>query len=70
MQPATYPNVIGKYFQRPARPPQEPPVPTNAAEAEVLRHIQHNAAQVYQWRQMVNAEDILKQQLLGSLEEK
>ena len=32
-------------------------------------YIQNHAAQVDQWRQMVNAKDILKQKLLGSLEE-
>ena len=57
-------------FQLLARPPQAYPVPTNEAAAEVTRYIQHHAAQVDQWRQMVNAEDILNQQLLESLEEK
>ena len=70
MQLATYWNVIGKDFQRPVRLPQAAPVPTNADAAEIPRYIQLHAAQVDQWRQMVNAEDILKQQLLGSLEEK
>ena len=70
MQPATYQTVIGKDFQRLARPPQSALVPTNAAAAEVPRYIQYHAAQVNQWRQMVNAEDILKQKRLGSLEEK
>ena len=69
MQPATYGTVIGKYFQRPVRPPQAAPVPTNANAAEIPRCVQLNAAKVDQWHQMVNAEDILKQQLLGSLEE-
>ena len=36
---------------------------------EIPRYIQLHAAQVDQWSQMVNAEDILKQKLLGSLEE-
>ena len=44
-------------------------MPTNADAAESLGYIQLHAAQVDQWRQMVNAEDILKQQLLGSLED-
>ena len=70
MQTATQRTVIGKYFQRPVRPPQTAPVPNNADTAEIPRYIQLHAAQVDQWRQMVNAEDILKQQLLGSLEEK
>ena len=70
MQPATYQTVIGKYFQRPVRPPQAAPVPTNMDAAEIPRYIQLHAYQVDQWHQMLNAEDILKQQLLGSLEEK
>ena len=70
MQPATYRTVIGKDFQRPVRPPQAAPVPTNTDATEIPRYIQFHAAQVDQWRQMVNEEDILKQQLLGSLEEK
>ena len=45
-------------------------MPTNAGAAEIPRYIQLHPAQVDQWRQMVNVEDILKQQLLGSLEEK
>ena len=45
-------------------------MPTNTDAAEIPRYIQLHAAQVDQWRQMVNAEDILKQPLLGSLEEK
>ena len=70
MQPATYQTAIGQDFQRPVLPPQEAPVPTNTDEAEIPRYIQLHAAQVDQWRQIVNAEDILKQKLLGSLEEK
>ena len=45
-------------------------MPTNTDASEIPRYIQLHAAQVEQWRQMVNAEDILNQQLLGSLEEK
>ena len=45
-------------------------MPTNTDAAEIPRYIQLHAAKVDQWRQIVNAEDILKQQLLGSLEEK
>ena len=67
MQPATYWTVIWKDFQCPARPPQAAPLPANTASAEVPRYIQHHADKVDQWRQMVNAEDILKQKLLGSL---
>ena len=70
MQPATYRTVIGQDFQRPARPPQASLVPTNVAAAEVPRYIQHHKSQVDQWCQMVNAEDIPKQQLLESLGEK
>ena len=70
MQPATYQTVIGKYFQRPVCPPQIAPMPTNMDAAEIPRYIQLHASQLDQWLQMVNAEDILKQQLLGSLEEK
>ena len=61
MQPATYCTVIGQDFQRPVRPPQAAPVPTNTDAAEIPRYIQLHAAQVDHWRQMVNAEDILKQ---------
>ena len=70
MQPATYQTVIGKDFRRPVRPPQASPVPTNTDAAEILSYIQIHAAQMDQWRQMENAEYILNQQLLGSLEEK
>ena len=70
MQPATYRTVIGQYFQRLVRPPQAAPVPTNTDAAEIPRYIQLHAAQVDQWRQMVNVEDILKQKLLESLEDK
>ena len=45
-------------------------MPTNADAAEIPRYIQIRADQVDQWRQMVNADDILKHQLLGSLEDK
>ena len=69
MQRATYRTVIGKYFQRPVRPPQVAPMPTNTDAVEIPRYMQLHAAQVDQWRQMVNAEDFLKQKLLGSLEE-
>ena len=44
-------------------------MPTNTNAAEIPRHFQLHAAQVDQWRQMVNREDILKHKLLGSLEE-
>ena len=64
MQPATYQALIGNYLQRPARPPQAAAVPSNAAAAEVTRYIQHHAAQVDQWHQKVNVEDILNQQLI------
>ena len=70
MQPDTYRTVIGQYFQLPVRPPQADPVPNNADAAEIPRYIQLHAAQVDQWRQMVNGEDIMKQQNLESLEEK
>ena len=69
MQSATYRTVTGNYFQRPARPPQGAPVTANVAAAKVLRYIQHHAAQVDQWRQIVNSEDIVKQQPLESLDE-
>ena len=70
MQLATYQTVIGQDFQRLVRPPQADPVLTNAYAAEIPWYIQIHLAQVYQWRQIVNAEDILKRQLLVSLEEK
>ena len=60
MQLATNWTVIEKYFQRPFRPPQAALVPTNMDAAEIPRYIQIHAAQVDQWRQMINAEDILK----------
>ena len=60
MQPATYRTVIGKDFQRPVRPPQAAPVPTNTDAAGIQRYIQLHASQLYKWSQMVNAEDILK----------
>ena len=41
----------------------------NRDAAEIPRYIQLHASQVDQCLQMVNEEDILKQQLLGSLEE-
>ena len=69
MQPATYRTVIGQYFQLPIRPPQAAPVPTTTDADEILRYIQLHAAQVNQCPQMVNEEDILKKQLLVSLEE-
>ena len=40
IQPSTYHTVIGKYFQRPVRTPQEAPVPTNADAAEIPSYIQ------------------------------
>ena len=42
---------------------------TDVGSAEIPRYIQLHAAQVDQWRQMVYVEYILKQQILGSLEE-
>ena len=45
-------------------------MPTDTDAAEIPRYIQLHASQVDQWRQMVNAEDILKKELLGSLEGK
>ena len=45
-------------------------MPTNADAAEIPSYIQLHASQVDQWLQMVNVEDILNQNLLGSLEEK
>ena len=68
MQPAIYRTVIGQDFQRPVRPLQAAPVPINTDAAEIPRYLQIHAAQVDQWSQMVNSEDILKQKLLGSLE--
>ena len=64
------PHCNWEIFPGPGPPPQAAPVPTNTDVAEIPRYIQLHAAQVDQWRQMINAEDILKQQLLGSLEEK
>ena len=60
MQPATYQTVTGKEFQCPSHPSQASPVLAIAAAAEVPGYIQHHAAQVDQWRQMVNTEGILK----------
>ena len=61
---------LGKIFSAWSAPPQAAPVPTNTDAAEITRYIQLHEDQVDQWRQMVNAKDILKQQLLGSLKEK
>ena len=69
MQPATYKTVIGHDFQIPDCLLQAATVPDFAATDEVWRYIQIYAAQVEQWRQMVNAEDIPKQQLLESLDD-
>ena len=63
MQPATYRTVTGQDFNRPAHPPQSDTVPKNATASEVSRYIQHHVAQVDQLRQMVSAEDILKQKV-------
>ena len=63
------PHCNWERFPAPGRPPQAAPVPTNTDAAEIPRYIQIHADQVDQRLQMVNAEDILKQQLLGSLEE-
>ena len=70
MQPDTYQTVIRHDFELPDRPLQAASVPDNAATAQVPRYIHHNASQVDKWLQMVNAEDILKQKLLESLDEK
>ena len=55
MQTVTNQIVTGHEFERPTRPPQADPVPTNAFAAEVPRFIQQHACHVDQWRQMVNA---------------
>ena len=70
MQPYTYQTFTRNEFERPTCTPQAAPVPTNADTAEVPMWIQQHVAQVDQWRQMVNVEDILKQQILESLDEK
>ena len=70
MQPATYRTVIGQYFQCPVCPSQSAPVPENVDATEVPRYIQYHAPQMDQSRQMVNGEDILKQKILESLDEK
>ena len=69
MQPSTYHTLIERDFQRPVRPPQADPVPTNKDVAEISRYIELHAPQVEQWRRMVNAEDILNQKFLGSLKD-
>ena len=70
MQQATYLTVTRHEFSRPTRPPQVYPVPPNSAAVEYPRRIQQHASQVFQWCQIVNAEDILKQKLLEPLGEK
>ena len=60
MQPATYGTVIEQDFQCPVRPPQAAAVATNTDAAEIPRYIKLYAPHVDQWRQIVNAEDILK----------
>ena len=64
MQPDIHWTVTGQEFQPPSHTPQAAPVLANEAAAEVPRYIKHYESQVYQWSQMINAEDILKQQLL------
>ena len=70
MQPDKYQTVVAHNFQNLARPPKAVPVPSNTDAAEDIGYIQQRAAQVEKWCKMVNAEDILKQQLLESLDEK
>ena len=70
MKLSTYQTVSGHKYEHPNRTPQADTVTPNAAAMEVPRWIQHHAAQVDQCQQMVNAEDILKQKLLDSLDEK
>ena len=70
MQPDTYKIITGKECQCPSRTSQAATVPANAKSAEVPRCIQHHESQMYKWLQMVNVEDILKQELLESIDEK
>ena len=70
MQPSTYQTITGQEFQILACPTQEAPLTSNTAAAKVTMWIQQYASQVYQCCEMVNAEEILKQQLLQSLDEK
>ena len=56
MQPAIYHTLIGGKFQRLFCPPQAAPVLINTDAAEIPRYIQFHAAQVDQWRQMLNPE--------------
>ena len=58
-------NITGQNFKFLVCPPQEALVTANVGAAEVPRYIQYHAAQVDQWRQIINMEDILKQQLLA-----
>ena len=66
----TYRTVTGHEFAWQAIPPQAAPEPHNEYASEVPRSIQHNEDQVYQWIQMVNAEDTPNHQILESLNEK
>ena len=68
MQPDTHRTIIRQDFYCLVHFPQASPVPTNTDAAEIPRYIQLHAAQMDQWRQMVNAEGILKQECLGSPE--
>ena len=70
MQPSTYQTITGQEFQILACPTQEAPLTSNTAAAKVTMWIQQYASQVYQCCEIVNAEEILKQQLLQSLDEK
>ena len=68
MHQSTYRTVTGREFIRLTCPIQKSHVPLDVSAVKVPRWIQQHVSQVKQWYQMVNAEDILMQQILESLE--
>ena len=58
------------WVSSPGLPPTSISNAYNTDASEIPTYIRIHAAQVYQWRQMVNTEDILKHLLLSSLDEK
>ena len=70
MIPATYHTITEKECQCLARIPQADTVTANAKTDEVPRHIKQHEAKLEKRYQMVNSEDIMKKQLLESLDKK
>ena len=70
MIPATHHTITEKECQCLARIPQADTVTANAKTDEVPRHIKQHEAKLEKRYQMVNSEDIMKKQLLESLDKK